>query len=338
MSEHEIEPDQPYVVDALRPEDAEGVTRLFRAVYGEGYPIRTYVEPDLLIEENRALRTISTVARTEKGDIVGHNAIFHSAPSETIFESGSGVVHRHYRGGHIFRDLILHGQERAAGELNAEAIWGEPVLNHPFSQKCTASLGWMTFAVEVDLMPAAAYVKEKSAEGRVSTIMDFYSLNPRPHEVYLPAAYEAPLKELYARWPAPRTLSRSEAGPDPAASGLIQPQVFSFAQVARLAVHRIGGDFETAFDGTEREVLEQGAEVLQAWLPLADPAAGWAADRLRGRGYFFGGLLPCWFGGDGMLMQRTLQPPHWDTMTIVYDEARQVVEMARRDWEEVQAL
>ena len=299
MREYEIEPGQAWVVDTLRPEDAVGVTRLFRSVYGEGYPIRTYVEPDLLIEENRAQRILSSVARTARGDIVGHNAIFHSAPSDLIFESGSGLVHRSYRGEGIFQPMILHGQKRAAGELRAAAIWGEPVLNHPFSQKTTRSVDWRTFAVEVDLMPAAAYTKEKSAPGRVSTLMDFHPLNPRPHAVFLPPVYEGALKELYEQWPTTRTLHLSRAEPEPAVSSRIETRVFAFAQVARVSIQGIGGDFEAGFAATEQDVLNQGCDVLQAWLPLSDPAVGWVADCLRGRGYFFGGLLPRWFDDDG---------------------------------------
>ena len=31
-----------FQVDFFRPEDAEGITQLFRAVYGEAYPIKTF--------------------------------------------------------------------------------------------------------------------------------------------------------------------------------------------------------------------------------------------------------------------------------------------------------
>ena len=67
-------------MDLFRPEDAEGIANLFLSVYGEGYPVKTYLDPEKLREENAAGRVISSVARTEKGDIVGHNALYNSAP------------------------------------------------------------------------------------------------------------------------------------------------------------------------------------------------------------------------------------------------------------------
>jgi hypothetical protein len=95
---NDIEPDR-LMSSIFPPEDAEGVSRLFRTVYGDSYPIKTFIEPKLLIEENAAGRTISSVARTPKGDIVGHAALFHSAPYERVCESGAGLVHPSYRGG-----------------------------------------------------------------------------------------------------------------------------------------------------------------------------------------------------------------------------------------------
>ncbi|BBO91339.1 MFS transporter [Desulfosarcina ovata] len=72
MTEHdEIEPGQSWDVFRFEPKDANGVARLFRAVYGDGYPVRTYVEPDLLIRENAAMRVVSSVVRTPGGDIDG---------------------------------------------------------------------------------------------------------------------------------------------------------------------------------------------------------------------------------------------------------------------------
>lgn len=95
----DIEAGQPWEVYRFEPRDAEGVVRLFHSIYGAGYPVRTYVEPQLLIEENAAHRIISSVAKTPDGDIVGHNALFNSAPHSGTYESGAGLVHAAYRGG-----------------------------------------------------------------------------------------------------------------------------------------------------------------------------------------------------------------------------------------------
>lgn len=333
---YRIEPGQSWEVDLFRPEDAQGVTRLFLSVYGKGYPIRTYIDPKVLVEENAAGRTISSVARTPKGDIVGHDALFQSAPFKGIYEAGAGVVHSDYRGGKgIFTGLVAHGLQVGEKRFGVEAVYGESVCNHVFSQKMCRSLGCITHAVEVDLMPAAAYAKEQSASGRVASLLDFISLRPRPHKVYLPARYEAPLRFIYADLDDSRDLAISGEPFAAQSSTRVVPQYFDFAQVARLAVWSAGEDFDQVLEAQEKDVRDRGAVVIQAWLNLSEPWVGRAAEILRAKGYFLGGVLPRWFDQDGLLMAKICHRPFWEEMKIFFDRGRRIVEISRQDWEDM---
>lgn len=333
---NDIEPGQTYEFDLFRPEDAEGVSRLFRTVYGDGYPIKTFIDPKLLIEENAAGRTISSVARTPKGDIVGHGALFHSAPYERICESGAGLVHPSYRGGKgIYTGLGLHGMEVTAKKYNIELLFGEPVCNHIFAQKGTAKAGWITQAIEVDLMPAEAYDKEKSASGRVTALLDFKTLKPKPHAVRLPAVYEESVRFIYSGLDDDRDLVLSQDELPSSIKTEIKTQVFDFAQVARLAVHEAGADFETVFDEQEKTVKEKGGTVIQVWLKLSWPWIGRAVDVLRRRGYFLGGILPRWFDVDGMLMQKIIGDPNWEGIQLYSERAKKILQAAKADWQSV---
>jgi hypothetical protein len=333
---YEIEPGQTWEVDLFQPEDAEGVARLFLSVYGEGYPIRTYIDPELLKKENKAGRTISSVARTPKGDIVGHNALFNSAPYERIYESGAGLVHAKYRGGKgVFTQMNTHGIEIAAKTFGVEAVYGESVCNHLFSQKMTHGLGCITFAVEVDLMPASAYSKEKSAPGRVASLLDFKTIKARPHKVYLPHVYEEPLRFIYKALENQRDLCGSGESFPMGSRTHTNTQYFDFAQVARITIWNTGKDFASVLGENEAQVLSQGAKVIQVWLKLSEPWVEKATEILREKGYFLGGILPRWFDSDGMLMQKIIGKPHWDDIKILTDRARRIVAIARNDWAEI---
>ena len=330
----DIEPGQTYEFDLFRPEDAEGVSQLFRTVYGDGYPIKTFIDPKLLTEENAAGRTISSVARTPKGDIVGHAALFHSAPYERVCESGAGLVHPSYRGGKgIYTTLGLHTVEAAAKKYEIEQVFGEPVCNTIFPQKGTAKAGWITQAIEVDLMPAEAYDKEKSASGRVTALLDFKTLKPKPHTVYVPAVYEESLRFVYSGLDDDRDLVLSKGEWPSAINTEIKAQVFDFAQVARLAVHDAGSDFENTFDEQEKTLQRKGVAVIQVWLKLSWPWVGQVVDHLRKRGYFLGGILPRWFDVDGMLMQKIIGRPNWEGIQLHFDRARKILEIIKKDWE-----
>ncbi len=330
----DIEPGQTYEFDLFRPEDAEGVSQLFRTVYGDGYPIRTFINPQLLIEENASGRTISSVVRTLKGDIVGHMALFHSAPGERTCELGAGLVHPSYRGGKgIYTGLALYGQDVTAKRFSIEMAFGEPVCNHIFAQKGTAKMGWTTQAIEVDLMPAEAYDKEKSASGRVTALLDFKTLKPKPHTVYLPAIYEESMRFIYTGLDDERDIVLAQEGFPFSTKTEIKTQIFDFAQVARLAVHDIGADFEHVFEDEEKGVWEKGMVVIQVWLKLSWPWVGQAVEVLRRRGYFMGGVLPRWFDMDGMLMQKMVGEPNWSGIQLYSDRAKKILEMVRKDWE-----
>ncbi len=332
--ENEISPGQEVIVDRFRPEDAEGVAALFISVYGEGYPIRAYVDPERLREENAAGNIISSVARTPRGEVVGHNALFRSAPYLGVYESGAGLVHRNYRGGKgVFTAMAAHGQKLAEEIQEVEAIFGEAVCNHVFSQKLTHGLGWRSMALEVDLMPAAAYAKEKSAAGRVSSILDFKTIRPKAARVYLPAVYESSLRFLYGGLDDERELLPSEGPPPETSEFHVETQYFAFARVARLAVWEAGGDFRKAFENAEDVALRQGATVIQAWINTGQPWCGWAVDILREKGYFLGGVLPRWFDTDGLLMIRTRHRPFWEEMKIYYERARKIAAIVKADWE-----
>ena len=57
-SEEQIE------VDLFRPADAKGIVELFRAVYGEGYPIKVFYDEKGLTDANADGEYYSIVART----------------------------------------------------------------------------------------------------------------------------------------------------------------------------------------------------------------------------------------------------------------------------------
>jgi hypothetical protein len=334
--EYGIEPGQSFEIDLFRPEDALGVTRLFKTVYGDGYPIQKFIQPELLIAENAAGRTISSVARTPGGDIVGHNAIFQSAPYDRIYESGAGLVHPAYRGGKgIFTRLITHGIKVGKNEFDIETVFGEAVCNHLFSQKVTTNLGFITQAIEVDLMPASAYDQEKSATGRVASLLDCKTLKPKPHTVWLPAVYEENLRFMYSAFNDERRLSDADKDVPPDSATNIKVHIFDFAHVARFVVYEAGTDFEEILAAHEKGAREKGIVVIQVWVKLSCPWIGSVVKALNKRGYFLGGILPRWFDEDGMLMQKIIGEPNWNGIQLYTDWAKKILNMVKADWQRV---
>lgn len=326
---------EPFTVGYFQPEDADGMVRLFRAVYGEGYPIRLFYDPQAITAANAEGRYYSIVARGPAGEVIGVTHIYNgAAPCKFLYEWGAGLVLKEYRklgvnnrlGSFLFDDFIPRNP-------HIEEVFGEAVCNHPVLQKAIMPLKFVETAIEAALMPAEAYGEEKSASGRVATLAGFRCYKPRPHRIFLPAPYEEVLRWVYASLDDRRDLDVSVRKPPADRITRAGMTVFDFAGVARIAVHESGADFSDRFPALEEEGRGKGVVVFQAFLNLTEPWVGTAVEALRERGYFFGGALPRWFDGDGFLMQKLLCPPDFDAIVLVSDRAKRLLEIIRRDRE-----
>ncbi len=336
MTDYYVKPGQKVILEQFTPKYAEGVTKCFKQVYGEGYPIDTYTNPEKLIEENKAKRVISIIARTVNGDVVGHAALFNSNPCNLkIYESGSGVVIKEYRNTEkLFSRMNKLGEEIALKE-GIHGIFGESVCNHPYTQKMSYNLGWITTALEVDLMPAAAYEKEKTAKGRVSVFWCFKTIIPKPHTVFIPKIYKDFFELIYSRIDDKREIKISNDSIPEKEETVIETYWYDFANVLRMAIKNIGKDLEDKLLFIEKEASKRGTVCLQAWLNLGKSYVGEAIDLMRKNGYFLGGLLTRWFDTDGILMQKILTTPSWNDIVVAFEHDKPILNAVYNDWKNV---
>lgn len=322
---------QEIEIDFFRSEDAPGVARLFLQVYGEGYPIDIYYYPDRLIEENAVGRILSSVARTQTGEVVGHDALVLVDPVTRIYENAAGVILPGFRGQGTFFNLLKHNVFEYAKRFDLQEVLGEPVCNHLQLQKMCVQLGYRETGLEVDLMPAAAYTKEQSAHGRVSVLLGYFLHNPTPRTVFLPPVYRDELEYLYTGMGVERTFAGTKEGLLARGDSQGKIDVFASAQVARMSINQIGADFDSFISQREKEACERGVEIFQVWLPLTSPFATAATEILRMHGYFIGGLLPSRSGGDSMLMQKVKCETDWGSIALYSDHAKRIADIVKND-------
>ena len=323
-----------FCVDVFRPEDAEGIVMLFRSVYGESYPIRLFYDPLSIITANAEGRYYSIVARLTTGKVIGVLHLYLSSLCKSLYEWGVGLVLKEYRNYGVLNQLadFLH-YNFVPRNPNIEEIFGESVCNHTHIQKASILLGYVETAIEVALMPSAAYSKEHSAPGRVATIISFSCCKPKPHRIYLPATYERELIEIYRDLNDARELVRSDKELPRGKSTRAEMTIFDYAQVARIAVYEAGEDFRVRIAKLEREAQVHKAVVVQVGMNLTEPWVGDAINALRDRGYFFSGALPRWFDSDGLLMQKLHCPPDFDDIVLDTDRAKWLLMIIWQDWE-----
>jgi hypothetical protein len=323
-----------FEVTPFRPEDAEGIARLFLSVYGTHYPVQYFYDPQAIIKANQEGSTYSIVARSMSGDVIGVTHLYKSSPYADLYEWGAGLVLQEYRNAGVNKELaiFLH-REFIYGKPHIEGLFGEAVCNHTHLQKAISLFGYIETAIEVALMPAEAFDKEKSATGRVATLDGFRCCRPKPHLIYLPAPYERELRAIYARLDDRRDMAVSKASVPGDFVSKAELSVFDFAQVARIVVPEVSADFVARFSELEKEAISRNAVVVQAWLDLTQPCVGEVVEVLRRSGYFFGGIIPRWFDGDGILMQKLFCPPDFESIHLLADFSKQLLGVIMRDWQ-----
>lgn len=336
---HEIPVDsgQKFQVDRFRPGDAPGIANLYYAVYGPDYPFDTYYIPDRIREENQIGNIHSVVARTPKGDIVAHGALYRSSPPYgNLYELGQYLVLKNYRETFAAFKINQYIAETLLPQVRPAGIFGEAVCSHVATQKASALMGMKDVALEVDLMPAQVYAKERNTPSRVSCLIQFRSFADRPHEVFIPAAYREQIAYIFSDLDISRVITPSPEAMAPDCQSETTVKFFPHASVARVNVLQAGIDFEPLVARLEQEAQDQDLVVLQVFLNLGSRWVGRAVEDLRRRGYFFSGYLPRWFDTDGLLMQKLGGPPHWEGIQLFNAKAGRILEMVQADWQAAQ--
>jgi hypothetical protein len=327
-----VEPGQEFETDRMRPEDAWGVARCFFAVYGGYYPFDVYYIPERLIEENRSGNLFSVVARTAKGAIVGCAALYRSsAYSPRVYEFGQGTVLPEYRSTFAFYCLQDYILNEIAEQEEIDGIFGEAVCNHILSQRLSGIAGFVETGIEVGLMSPDAYGYEEFPDDRISTVLGFKTIRDRKQPVYVPALYGTELEYILSGSDVSRTVTGAESAPPATLESGIASQFFDLALVARFNIYRAAQDLPQRLTSFEEQAEQRGMRVRQFFVNLGEPGCGWAAERLREKGYFFGGFLPRWFDSDGLLLQKVDPLPKPASLKLYSDRSRRILDMIRGD-------
>lgn len=323
----EIEPDQEVEVGLFRPEDALGVSLAYLEVYGDAFPVKHVYDPDEVVRRNATDDQYTIVARTPRGEVVGLAGLFRQAPNPDVYEAGQFMVLKEYRSGHVARDISREVMQAQAQRLGLPVTFCEAVCNHPASQRIASHDGLACAGLAVECMPAKTYKAEGGVSRNVSLLYMFAVHGSQPCDLCAPAPYAAIIRELWERFGLVRDqLARQPLAGETEWTEFLLPE----AGLSRLTVPRAGADFEAVAAGAEDR-----AGTVQVYLNLGDAAVDEAVALLRGRGYFFGGLLPHWFGPDGLIMQKTPQEPDWEAIILDGEQAQAMGDFVRADRETV---
>ncbi len=329
-----VEPDQKFIVDSFRKEDAVGIANLFLSVYGTEYPIKTFYYPDRIIRENSNGNVFSVVARTVSGDIVAHGALYRSSPYfSDLYEIGQMLVLPEYRTTFAAYKINEYLGGPLLEKVRPAGLFGEAVCHHVITQKSSVLIGMKDVAMELDLMPGETYFKEEGGGGRVSCLIQFRPFRDEVRQVFIPSPYREQISFILDDLELKRDFSEASGAYPKGSKSVIRRKFFPYARVGRFNVVNSGADFIRKAAELEKMGDLQETQVLQFFVSLGDPWCGATVEALRDRGYYFGGYLPCWFDTDGILMQKTVTVPDPGAINLYTDKAKDILRMVLADRE-----
>jgi len=335
QNHEELSDELPYTIDFFTPADAPGVVALFRAVYGENYPVKEVYDPVALMNQEKTGDAYRLVARAPSNEVVGHISIYRSSPpNPLLYEAGCLMIRHDYRQTDLSFTLFSALSTHLISKYTIRYIWGEAVCNHLFTQQSVFREGFIETALEMDLMPASSYAApgSQSIGGRVSALTVFRLIDYLPQKIYVPSCYDETIRFLYAPIGDGCTFIRSDA-PLPSGDTVGTVQTFSEAGVARFTIDAVGTDFGPWIERNCMLAEKQGAQVIQFFIRMNTPAIGVVTDILQRNRFFIGGILPCWFGEDGFLMQKRIGTPFFEGTHVYTKRAGKIKEIVQNDWD-----
>jgi hypothetical protein len=327
-----------YRIRLMQEADAPAVVALYRAVYGDHFPIKEMYNPQVIVQQQEAGLFYRVLAEGAGGKVVAHHAMYRLAENyRGLYEGGQGMVYPEYRGkgfSNVLQDYIV---KELAAAVGVEEFWGESVTNHVMMQKAALYAGVKESGIELEVMPAESYLAEKSAPGRVGVVVCNMVVKERPHTVFLPDHYADWLKRIYANGKRQRTYEASTLPlPEGGQTRYVDTHIPS-ANLLRLSIFDAGKDAEIVIADVVKKHVAAGAVVLQALLPLDKPWSGALTQLLNRQGFFFAAMVARWFDADALMLQKLLRPTDYDQMKIHTDFAKDMLAFIIQDRKRVEA-
>lgn len=335
----EIEPDRKYAIGPLKPGDGQGIAQLFYSVYGDRYPVEDYYVPESIERLNAEGALLTVVARLESGAVAGQGAYYQSSPpNKALFEFGQLLIAPEYRNSLMVAKIVREMDRLSRTMAQAQGFFGEAVCTHLVTQKLVDKHGYAECGLEVSLMPAGAYEKEGAGSQRVSCLLGARVDRDHHMPLHLPACYRQAMELILRGFSLDREISFSAMDAPLATESSFDSRTFDFASVERVQVATVGSDFTDVVRTLDQDAKRRNLAVVQMFVNTGGPGAVFAVEALRARGFILGGLVPLWFGPDGILMQKLYVEPEFDAINLFSDRSKALLAFIRTDWDRARSL
>ncbi|MBP2636065.1 MAG: hypothetical protein H6Q72_1972 [Firmicutes bacterium] len=313
------------------------VSTVFQSVYGNDFPVKDVYDPDILWQEISAGRVNAALAFDWQGQPAGYVSMFKNAPNPRLWEAGNMVIHPAFKYSNLSSLLTkIYFEPAVIGLTDYNGIFCEAVCHHYVTQIGAAKSGLHDCAIELLQLSAESFKDHRAVSSqRISCVMSFQEKSEPITPVYVPPEYVGIVGSLVQSL-KPRAILPAD-GPLPMTGLTVREEnYYAAAQTWKISVREIGADWLACLDELLHEAASRKVISLQIAVNTAYPALGAAVKAMRDRGFFLGGLLPQWFGSDGLLLQKLLETePDYEQIKLYSKTAKDLLAFIRADREAV---
>jgi hypothetical protein len=330
--------DQDVVIKKVDQSCAAAVPGVFRAIYGDAFPVQYVYNADLIMAEIEGGRLDASLAFGAGAEPVGYVALYKNAPNPQLWEGGNLLVMPGSAGNNLAWLLLQHyAQPENTPTVGSDGIFDEAVCHHYFTQMGGVKCGFGDYALMLDQVNGASFQEHGPETERVACLLQFLEQSDPPDLCYLPEQYLNQLQRLLTPL-RPRTVLPGSA-PLPVTGETTSSETwFSDAGTWRISVSTIGINWPAFLDQLLEQARQRQVVSLQVVLSAGLDCMTAAVQEMRQRGFFLGGLFPRWFGSDGVMLQQVLgKEPDYDGIKLYSPVAKQLLEFIRNDRESLQS-
>ena len=299
-----VNPNLPITIREFAEGDEEGVAYLIYKNYGHSYIKDLFYYPQKILEFHG--KKFYSVIAESNGRIVGHFA-FVLVPESTIAEIGIVVVDPLFKGRGIMNrmiELIL----KKAGDVGLDAVYGEAIMFHTFSQKSNLSHGFSESALmlgktPVDITIESNELTKKYKRGAV--LVGYHFFHKTRKSLYLPKVYRDQIKQTYVNTKIPFQIKKKKNNLKIPKHIFLNYEFNPPSNIATIRVDRYGKDFKHKFFLLISQLRAKHCDMIYADISLENiPQINKVVKIMNKRGFFYSGVMfLCHEGEDYLRLQ-----------------------------------
>jgi len=286
-----VDPNAPITIREFAEGDEEGVAYLIYKNYGHSYIKDLFYYPQKILEFH-GKKFYSVIAESD-GRIVGHFA-FILVPESTIAEIGIVVVDPLFKGRGIMNRMLELILEKAE-DIGLDAVYGEAIMYHTFSQKSNLSHGFSESALmlgktPIDITIESNELTKKYKRGAV--LIGYRFFHKTPKSLYLPKVYRDQIKQTYVNAKIPFKIKKKKNNLKIPKHIFLTYEFDPPSNIAAIRVDRYGKDFKHKFLLLVSQLRAKHCDMIYVDISLENiPQINKVVNIMNKRGFFYSGIM-----------------------------------------------